>query len=200
MEHDQGHGFIDHEIMEFSWVMMSANSNLKVWTESKEPCWDLEYFLLFLRFSILHAQWSNTPTSWHNVTPCVHCVLHHCWVKTRGMCLDARADFWGKKVVFSQTNSHLLSGRGGRQKGGTSAIIAAPSCLLLLLLGCSTWLLQNQSKGELTFLKNMSTSQTGHWCWVVCKTTSVCFLETLYLKKQWSCPKHLKSKNLHRRF
>ena len=116
MDHDQGHGIIDHEIMEFSWVMMSANSNLKVRTESKEPCWDLEYFLLFLRFSILQAQWSNTPTSWHNVTPCVHCVLHHRWVKTRGMCLDARADFWGKKVVFSQTNSHLLSGRGGGKK------------------------------------------------------------------------------------
>ena len=74
------------------------------------------FFTLLEIFNTTCSKWSNTPTSWHNVTPCVHCVLHHCWVKTRGMCLDARADFWGKKVVFSQTNSHLLSGRGGGKK------------------------------------------------------------------------------------
>ena len=33
------------------------------------------------------------------------------------MCLDARADFGGKKLVFSQTNSHLLSGRGEPLRG-----------------------------------------------------------------------------------
>ena len=51
---------------------------------------------------------------------------HHIWAKTGGMRLDAGADFWGKKLVFSQTNSHLLSG-GGAAKRATSAIIAAPS-------------------------------------------------------------------------
>ena len=65
------------------------------------------------------------------------------------MCLDARADFGGKKLVFSQTNSHLLSGRGSLsegQKEGMSAIIAAPSASRLLLR-CWT-LLQNQSKED----------------------------------------------------
>ena len=33
------------------------------------------------------------------------------------MRLDASADFWGKNWVFSQTNSHLLSGRGSGKKG-----------------------------------------------------------------------------------
>ena len=47
----------------------------------------------------------------------MHCEHHSCWVKTRGMCLDARADFGGKKLVFSQTNSHLLSGRGEPLRG-----------------------------------------------------------------------------------
>ena len=109
--------------------------------------------------------------------------------------------FLGQKGGVFTNKFTFIVWKGGTQKGGTSAIIAAPSSrLLLLLLGCSTWLLQNQSKGELTFLKNMSTSQTGHWCWVVCQTTSVCFIETLYFRKQWSCPKHLKSKHLHRRF
>ena len=44
------------------------------------------------------------------------CAEHHIWAKTGGMRLDAGADFWGKKLVFSQTNSHLLS-EGAPQKG-----------------------------------------------------------------------------------
>ena len=67
-------------------------------------------------------------------TMCALFAVHHRrWAKTRGMCLDARADFSGKKLVFSQTNSHLLSGRGEvglGQKGGMSAIIAAPTFCL----------------------------------------------------------------------
>ena len=88
------------------------------------------------------------PTSWYDATPCVHCVHHRCWVKTRGMRLDARADFSGKKWVFSQTNSHLLSGRVG-QKGGTSTIIAAPC----RLLGCCRHLFAEPIKRRINFLK-----------------------------------------------
>ena len=70
------------------------------------------------------------------------CAEHHIWAKTGGMRLDAGADFWGKKLVFSQTNSHLLSG-GGSAKRATSAIIAAPS-----RRGCCALRLPKQPKED----------------------------------------------------
>ena len=70
------------------------------------------------------------------------CAEHHIWAKTGGMRLDAGADFWGKKLVFSQTNSHLLSG-GGAAKRATSAIIAAPS-----RRGCCALRLPKQPKED----------------------------------------------------
>ena len=76
------------------------------------------------------------------------CAGHRLWAKTGGMRLDAGADFWGKKLVFSQTNSHLLSGRV-RQKGGTSTIIAAPC----RLLGCCRHLFAGPIKREIYLKK-----------------------------------------------
>ena len=67
-------------------------------------------------------------------------------VKTGGMCLDARADFWGKKLVFSQTNSHLLSGRGEgakrRHVSNYRSTLLPPGCSLNAGRFCKT----NQKK------------------------------------------------------